>query len=143
VSEPPVIVSACLLGVKCRYDGTDAYHKELAKESALFIPVCPEQLAGLPTPRARAEITKGTGKDVLQGLGKVKDCEGLDISKNFIQGAKEVLRIARLTGAKRAILKEKSPSCGVEFIKRGNESKEGPGVTTALLIEKGIDVRGL
>jgi uncharacterized protein YbbK (DUF523 family) len=142
VSDPPIIVSACLLGVKCRFDGADSYNKSVAEESGLFIPVCPEQLGGLPTPRAKAEITTGTGTDVIEGRSFVKDSEGADITERFLAGAKEVLKIARLVGAREAILKEKSPSCGVGCIKRGEELIEGPGVTTALLKREGIIVEG-
>ncbi|MBE9531702.1 MAG: DUF523 domain-containing protein [Proteobacteria bacterium] len=141
-----MIVSACLLGVKCRYDGDSALDSSLAeefsKDNAKFIPVCPEELAGLPTPRAKAEITTGTGKDVLMGFSAVKEIGGADITKKFVAGAEEVLCIALQTGATEAILKEKSPSCGVEFIKRGSKKVKGPGVTTALLIREGIKVEG-
>jgi uncharacterized protein YbbK (DUF523 family) len=130
------------LGFKCRFDGGDAYDKEATRLERLIIPVCPEQLGGLPTPRAKAEIAKGSGRDVLNGEANVIDSLGTDITEKFIQGAKEVLLSARLVGAKEAMLKENSPSCGVSTIKRGGLKIDGPGVTTALLIKEGIKVKG-
>lgn len=142
--KEPVIISACLLGLKTRHDGKDAFSKEAAERTGLLmIPVCPEQLAGLPTPRARAEITGGGGAEVLDGKARVLDSGGADITERFIAGAEEVLKIARLTRAKKALLKEKSPSCGVTFIKRENKTIEGTGVLTALLKREGIEVEGL
>lgn len=146
MSNSPIIISACLLGIKCRFDGASALDDKLAEELSTkhtaFIPVCPEQLGGLPTPRPRAGITTGTGADVLNGQSPVIDSRDADVTENFIEGAKETLKIARLMGAKKAILKEGSPSCGLKFIKRAGEERPGPGVTAALLIKENIKVEG-
>ncbi len=140
-----IIVSACLLGVKCRYDGTDSRSDELLEEfsGAILIPVCPEQLGGLPTPRREAEIKGENGEAVLNGSARVIDATGLDVTGNFTRGARETLQIARLLNAEAAILKEKSPSCGVSIIKSGTEDKKGMGVTTSLLFVEGLEVKGM
>jgi len=140
--EPPIIVSACLVGLKTRYDGSHALDKKVIKslKDKPFIPLCPEELGGLPTPRPRCEITKGGGVDVLAGRSRVRDENGRDVTARFLKGAQEVLRIARLCSAGTAILKEKSPSCGVRFIKRNGKTLKGAGVTTAMLKKAGIKV---
>lgn len=145
MKQPPLIVSACLLGIKCRYDGTDAANATILDmaRSRHLIPLCPEQLGGLSTPRAAAEIESGNGGDVLNGSSRVITGDGSDVTSNFIRGAKETLKIALLFDISEAILKEKSPSCGVASISRKGDVVKGMGVTTALLMEEGIRVRGV
>ncbi len=140
----PVIVSACLLGLRTRYDGGDAFSMEAAAllEGRIVVPVCPEQLGGLPTPRPRAEITGGGGEDVLEGAAWVLDEHGVDVTMKFMKGAMDVLQIARLSGAREAYLKEKSPSCASSVICRGGACVKGMGVTAALLEREGITVKG-
>ncbi|MBU0661141.1 DUF523 domain-containing protein [Patescibacteria group bacterium] len=129
------LVSACLLGIKCRYDGKskpDSKVLELAKIETL-IPVCPEQLGGLATPRVSAE----------QMNGKVIAKDGTDMTEGFKRGAEEVLKLAKIYNCKTAILKQRSPSCGSGQIYDGTFSGtviEGDGVTTKLLKENGIEV---
>ena len=137
-----VIVSACLVGVNCRYDGANSLDESLIRQlkDSLVVPVCPEQLGGLTTPRVAAEISGGDAFDVFSGLAKVVNIEGEDVSAQFIKGAKEALKIARLIGAKRAYLKEKSPSCGVNLIKCEGLEKSGSGVLAALFTKEGIAV---
>jgi len=139
------LVSACLLGVKCRYDGTSAREPKLLKlaKGERLIPICPEQLGGLPTPRDPAWIVGGDGSDVLKGEAKVISRNGSDVTENFIMGAKEVLRIAKSFGAKGSVLKARSPSCGCGTIRvphSFDELKDGDGVTAALLKKNGIRV---
>lgn len=130
-----ILCSACLLGIKCRYDGKSKANKkiiELSKKEIL-IPVCPEQLGGLATPREPAEQR---GKEVITKSGK-------GVTKNFKMGAKQVLKLAKLFGIKKAILKQKSPSCGCGQIYDGTFSDKvikGNGVTTALLKREGIKI---
>jgi uncharacterized protein YbbK (DUF523 family) len=138
-----VIVSACLIGMNTRFDGGDAKDEQVFSGGNILIPLCPEELGGLPTPRPPAEITGGSGNDVLDGARKIIDSNAIDVTTNFIKGAEIVLKIAKLLGAKRAILKEGSPSCGVNRIKRAGADKEGMGVTTALLTKNGITIKGL
>ncbi|HAO93809.1 MAG: hypothetical protein A2X93_00890 [Deltaproteobacteria bacterium GWC2_56_8] len=139
-----VIVSACLLGLKTRYDGNDALNAEVLKElnGAIPIPVCPEVLGGLPTPRPKAEIDQGDGASVLEGSSRVVDEKGRDCTAEFIRGALAVLEIARLTGAREAFLKEKSPSCGVALISKKGGQEKGLGVTAALLKKDGVEIKG-
>ncbi len=133
------------MGLSTRYDGGDAINHELIEtlKGKNIIPVCPEQLGGLPTPRPRCEITTGGGKDVLEGRAKVIDEHGKDVTANFIKGAEEVLKTARLTGALKAVLKENSPSCGVHSISRCGARTKGVGVTTALLKKAGMKATGI
>jgi len=129
------LCSACLLGIRCRYDGKSKRNRkviELTKKEIL-IPVCPEQLGGLPTPREPAEQK---GKKVFTRSGK-------NVTKKILKGAKEVLRVAELFGIKEAILKQKSPSCGCGKIYDGTFTGKlikGDGVTTSLLKKNKIKV---
>lgn len=109
----------------------------------LIIPVYPEQLGGLPTPRSRSEINGGDGFDVLQGQARVVNSGGKDVTQFFLKGAKETLKIARLNNIKKAYLKERSPSCGTLKIISKKKVKSGPGVTAGLLMERGIEVIGI
>lgn len=144
MKDKPILVSACLLGLKTRFDAGDAYSKDAlaSLEGRVIIPVCPEQLGGLPTPRPRAEIREGGGADVIEGRARVIDENGRDVTAAFMRGASEVLKVARLTGAAEAYLKEKSPSCGVESIKAGSNTIAGSGVTAALLERSGLTIKG-
>jgi len=124
-----------LLGVNCRYDGKSAANKKVIAllKKEILIPVCPEQLGGLPTPREPVELK---GNRALTKSGK-------DLTENFIRGAKEVLMLAKLFNIKEAILKQGSPSCGCGRIYDGTFSGrtvKGYGITAALLIENGIKV---
>jgi len=94
------IVSACLAGVRCRYDGEDREDPKVLELLAggEAVPVCPEQLGGLPTPRSRAEFVGGDGEDVLDGRARVVSEEGVDVTDFFLRGAEEVLRIAVCSG---------------------------------------------
>ena len=100
-----IIVSACLLGLNTKYDGTTNTHPLLQKYSSAgkFIPVCPEQLGGLPTPRAPVEIIDGTGQDVLRGRCQVQGEQGGVVTSQFIQGAVEVLKILEMVTVTAAI----------------------------------------
>ena len=142
--DRPVIVSACLLGLRTRYDAGDAFSMEAVSllEGRTIIPVCPEQLGGLPTPRPASEIAMGDGGEVLEGGAKVIDEFGADVTLQFVKGAMDVLQIARLTGAGEAFLKEKSPSCGVGTICRDSQCVNGIGVTAALLKKEGLVLKG-
>ena len=144
-----ILVSACLLGVNCKYSGGNNGNDELVKKlndsGACIIPVCPEQLGGLPTPRIEFEITGGDGFDVLAGKAQVAGKgSDYDATGNFLKGALEVQKIATVLGVKTAILKSKSPSCGAGLIYDGTFSKKtkaGFGVTAALLKRSGIEVK--
>lgn len=139
---PGTIVSACLTGVRCRYDGghrLDEKVLRLSMEDEL-VPLCPEQMGGLTTPRQPSEIIGGDGDDVLEGRARVVDAEGKDVTAPFIKGAMEGLAIAKRIDVKKAVMKEKSPSCGVHRIYRNGILVSGKGVLTALLLREGIRV---
>ncbi len=143
-----VIVSACLLGINCKYNGgnnRDPLVVELFKRG-VAVPLCPEQLGGLPTPRPPAKIAGGDGLAVIQGKARVRTVDGsdLDVTENFLKGAYETLFVAELLSDScvACVLKEKSPSCGVKRIYRfeSDDLKEGMGVTAALLHSKGFKI---
>ncbi len=132
-----ILVSACLLGLSCRYDGktkpVDAIHR--LQEQHTLIPFCPECMGGLPTPRSPAEIVGD----------RVISKEGVDVTAAYHRGAAETLRLVQMLGCDCAILKEKSPSCGHGQVYDGTFSgtlTAGDGITAALLTANGIPVYG-
>lgn len=140
-----VLVSACLAGCECRYDGRSNEASEVARLVAegRAVLVCPEEEGGLGTPRPPAEIVGGDGHDVLAGRATVTTRDGRDVTAQYIAGAERALARAQATGATRAILKARSPSCGAGVIYDGSFSHSttaGDGVTAALLKTNGIDV---
>jgi len=140
-----ILVSACLLGIYSRYNGGSNLQALLAEYTRCgqFLPVCPEQLGGLPTPRPAVEIVGGSGHDVLAGACKAVNKVGEDVSAAFVKGAEETLTIARTFPVTAAILKERSPSCGVHLIYDGSFGqivKKGQGVTTCLLKQLNIPI---
>ena len=143
-----VLVSACLLGEKVRYDGSDKRCDDPILQRWLqegrVVPVCPEVVGGLPTPRAPAEIAEGAGGlEVLRQAGKVMDATGRDVSEQFKQGAWQALQLVRSKGIRIAVLKEGSPSCGSGYTYDGSftgKKEDQPGVTTARLREAGVRV---
>jgi len=140
-----IVVSACLAGEKCRYDGGSSPDKDIIKlvKSGEAISICPEEEGGLSSPRAPAEISGGDGYDVLDGKARVINIEGKDMTEDFIRGAERTLETAKKHGIKKAVLKKRSPSCGMCEIYDGNfrcELKKGDGVTAALLMRNGIEV---
>jgi uncharacterized protein YbbK (DUF523 family) len=140
-----IICSACLLGINCKYNGKNNYNDKVADllNKQIIIPVCPEQLGGQTTPRLDAEIQNGGGQDVLNNKAKVVESNGNEVTVEFIKGANEVLKIAKMYNAHKAILKQGSPSCGSGRIYDGTFSKKSvknDGVTTALLKNNGISV---
>jgi uncharacterized protein YbbK (DUF523 family) len=133
--KPPVIVSACLAGLAARYDGTSMPHPEVLEllRRGRALPVCPEQLGGLPTPRPPHEIAEG----------RVLDITGADRSEQFRSGAEQALQLALRAGCKRAVLKSRSPSCGSGMVYDGSFSGglvPGDGLFAKMLKEAGIEV---
>ena len=139
-----ILVSACLLGLPTRYDGKAKRSQEvldyLQRENLTPIPVCPEQLAGMTTPRDKTFFRSGDGRAVLAGNGEAVSENGRSMNAIFCRGAKMTLEIARLSGCRRALLKEGSPSCGVHRVYLGEDKVAGMGVTSALLISSDLDV---
>ncbi len=132
--NPPIyLVSACLMGLKTRYDG-QVFTSEscgIAIADGIWLPVCPEQLGGLATPRIAADLVGGDGADVLAGKARVITRSGEDVTKNFIVGARQVLEIARKQNITQIFFKAGSPSCGLT---------PKIGVTAALLQTEGYTV---
>lgn len=143
----PVLVSACLLGRTCRYDGRHnrdgVLEDELAREGLRAVPYCPEEQGGLGTPRPPAWISGGDAEDVLDGRARVVTDAGADVSEGFRTGARGALATCRAHGITRAFLKERSPSCGVACTHVDDTVTPGPGVTAALLAREGIAVTGV
>lgn len=141
----PILVSACLLGLATRYDGRSKLNPKvlayLQANDLIPVPVCPEQLAGLPTPRPMTFFTDGDGADVLDAGGQVVREDLKTMNTAFIRGAEATLEIARITGAASVLFKDGSPSCGVHRICRNGARVAGRGVTTALLQRHGLQVR--
>lgn len=135
MDRPRILVSACLLGVRCRYDGAGQGIARLDELLALCepIPVCPEQLGGLPTPRVPSERV---GDRVLSR-------EGADVTDAFWRGAGEAVRLAKLCGVRLALLKARSPSCGSRTVYDGSFSGTivpGAGVAAKALMDAGVAV---
>lgn len=132
-----ILVSACLLGLRCRYDGKSkpsAAVLALGETHTLF-PLCPEQLGGLPTPRPPAEWQ---GERIVNRAGQ-------DVTEAYRRGGEEAVRLAKLTGCRWAILKERSPACSCDRIYDGSFSgvlREGRGSAAEALAEAGVTVLG-
>lgn len=134
------LVSSCLAGINCRYNGSNSENKYVAElvKAGKAIAICPEQLAGLPTPRDCCEIVidENSNKRVISKDGK-------DLTESFLKGAEKTLGIIKATGIKKAILQSRSPSCGCGLVYDGNFSGkliEGNGLVTELLMKNGIEI---
>lgn len=135
MDQTPVLVSTCLLGARCRYDGGHQRRDEIVKMSheARVIPVCGEQMGGLTTPRPPAERIEN----------KVITVDGHDVTKEFLRGAEDILALAKELGVKKAYLKSRSPMCGSGQIYDGSFSGKlinGNGVLSEMLMKAGIEV---
>jgi uncharacterized protein YbbK (DUF523 family) len=134
-----IIVSACLAGIKCRYDGKDNLVPEIQKMvlEGKALPLCPEELGGLPTPRISCEIRK------INGRNSVVSEKGEDLTREFQTGVDKVAKIAQILDCKTAILKSRSPSCGSDQIYDGSFSGKlipGKGLCAAALKEQGVQL---
>ena len=134
-NKEKILVSSCLLGLNCKYDGGNNYSKKVNEflKDYEVVPVCPEIMGGLPTPRASSEIFKN----------KVITKEGKDVTKQYKKGAEECLFLAKKYNIKKALLKLRSPSCGSDEIYDGTFSHtltEGDGITAKLLKDNGIEI---
>ena len=138
----PIMISACLLGINCRYDGGHSACSDLVEfiASAPFVPFCPEQLGGLSTPRPPATMKGGDGRDVLSGKARLINAAGENVTDAFIKGAEEAYSLAQLSDVSLAIMKDKSPSCGLKTPYCEKTTGHGIGVCAALFISRGIRV---
>lgn len=135
VRSPGVLVSACLLGLNCRYCGTGSYKEQVVALTQRYrvIPICPEQMGGLPTPRTPVELASG----------RAIDSKGVDYTEHFERGATEVVQLAKLLDCTYAVLMSRSPSCGCGQIYDGTFTGRlinGNGITTDRLQVAGIKV---
>ncbi|RJP18459.1 MAG: DUF523 domain-containing protein [Candidatus Abyssobacteria bacterium SURF_5] len=133
VAKEPVIISACLLGIPCRWHGRRASRRdallERLKRRYVLVPLCPEQLGGMPTPRTSESLAQATGTDILDGKARLIAPEtGQDVTEFHIVGARYTLELAQIIGAHKAYLKSGSPSC------------DRNGVTGETLRRAGIEV---
>lgn len=134
-----ILVSSCLLGINCKYNGKNNYSEKLEQilKTEEVLPLCAEQLGGLTTPRSPAEIKN------INGEKRVINKNGEDVTENFLRGAEEVLKMVKKFNIKKAILKDKSPSCGKGKVYSGNfdgNLVDGNGILTDLLIKNGVEV---
>jgi len=136
------VVSACLCGIPCRYDGRSSRDRgaERLVRSGRAIPICPEVLGGLSIPRGSVDLADGDGRDVLDGSASVISGKGDDLTASLLRGAFASLRIAKKFTIRKALMKQRSPSCGCGLIKRKGRIVRGDGVTTALFKREGINV---
>ena len=133
------------MGFNCRYNCKNSLSKylDIFLKKHFLIPICPEQLGGLPTPRAKSEITNGDGNYVINNMAQVITINGDNVTEKFLKGAHETLNFVKTFGIKKAYLKEKSPSCGVNYIYINSTLNRGMGVTAALLADNGIEIFGV
>lgn len=135
-------MSACLLGRACRHDGGDKRSpvllEALAREGREAVPFCPEEAAGLGTPRPAARFRGGDGEAVVAGRARVVTGVGADVTAAFLAGARAAVERALAEGCRAAYLKERSPSCGCACVHAEEGLREGCGVTTALLRRAGV-----
>ncbi len=134
-----IFVSACLAGVNCKYNGGNNFNQKILDlvKSGKAIPICPEQLGGLATPRVPVEIK------VIDAKRCAISKDGIDVTEEYEKGAKEVLELAKKLNINKAILQPRSPSCGVNKIYSGNFDRtlvDGNGITAELLKQNGIEV---
>lgn len=144
-AEGLVVLSACLAGVPCTHEAAanTRVWAALLNAQGRAVLVCPEVAGGLPTPRPAAEIQGGVGSDVLDGRARVSDVHGTDVTEQYLHGAGAAVLAAEDSGAKIAVLKARSPSCGCGKVYDGSFSgatRSGDGVAAALLRRKGLTV---
>lgn len=140
-----ILVSACLVGENCKYSGGNNMNYKIISllKDKRILPMCPEELGGLPTPRTPAEIVGGDGCSVLLGHGKVLCQNNVNVTPQYLKGTEIVKKAAENNKVVLAIMKERSPSCGVQQIYDGSFSGKtikGSGVCTAALQKLGIPV---
>lgn len=139
-----ILVSSCLMGFSCRYDGLSKCRPELVDAvRRIAVPVCPEVLGGLSVPRPPSEIRGGDGREVWSGLARVVNVCGEDVTEAYLTGARIALSIGAQAGCTRAILKARSPACGSGAVYDGTFSarlRPGDGVFASLLKAHGLKV---
>ncbi|MEW6711100.1 MAG: DUF523 domain-containing protein [Candidatus Riflebacteria bacterium] len=147
--RPVILISSCLLGLKCNYkaetssawqEGFFASVKKLVDAGACILPICPEQMGGMPTPRVPSEL-QNTAVEIFEGKGRILNRDGEDVTDCFLKGAREAAYLAQIFSAKAAVLKSKSPSCGIKKIYDGNFAGrliDGRGMTAQALYDASV-----
>jgi uncharacterized protein YbbK (DUF523 family) len=140
---PRYIVSACLVGKHCRYNGENKTHAGVLRflRGKRYVAVCPERLAGWPVPRPPVEFRGGGAAEAARGKARIFDHRGRNRTASLMKGIKKALAKALLPEIRAAILKEKSPSCGVRRVYREGKLVRGQGLFTYWLREHGIEAR--
>lgn len=143
MKQAPIIVSACLVGKRCRYNGEDRAHPGVLRflRGKNYLAVCPEKLAGWGVPRPPVEFRGGGAAKVAEGGAKIVDNEGVDRTASLVKAVGQAVGRAVSLGAEAAILKEKSPSCGVARVYRDGRLVRGAGIFTHELKKRGIRAR--
>lgn len=144
MSKSKILVSACLCGEKCRYNGLSVSNSIVNTFGQKnIIKVCPELLGGLSIPREPCEIVGGTASDVINGKARILGISGKDYTKQYMCGVKETIHIAKKNNVKKALLKQKSPSCGYGMVYNGEFSGKitiGNGILAEELLKIGIEI---
>jgi uncharacterized protein YbbK (DUF523 family) len=143
MKRAPIVVSACLLGKRCRYNGEDRDNPGVRRflKGKNYVAVCPEKLAGWGVPRPPVEFRGGGAEKVIEGRAKIVSNEGADLTSGLMKAVTKAVERATSLGAEEAILKEKSPSCGVTKVYRDGRLVRGEGLFTHGLKRRGIAVR--
>ena len=143
MKKAPIIVSACLIGKRCRYNGEDKAHAGVIRflSGKKYFAVCPEKLAGWGVPRPPVEFRGGGVEKVLRGDARIEDSSGRDRTNSLMKGVAGALRRALRLQPSAAILKEKSPSCAVKKVYRDGKLKRGQGLFAYALRRSGVKVR--
>ncbi len=137
------IVSACLLGQRCRYNGEDKRHPGVIRflRGKKYLALCPERLAGWGSPRLSVQFRGGGAAEVVEGKARIEDERGMDRTESLMEGVSMALEQVQTLKAREAILKEKSPSCGVRRVYRDGKLGPGEGLFTHGLRKKGVRVK--
>lgn len=137
-----VLISACLAGLRTRYDGSSRPHPRLTAlaKQAILVPVCPEILGGMGIPRPACRFQDGDGEMVVRGLARVVDENGSDRTSSFIRAGKEIRHVVKLIQPDLVIFKEGSPSCGLRRVEIEGRKTQGCGVATAFLKDLAMPV---
>ena len=143
MKKAPIIVSACLLGRRCRYNGEGRAHPGVIDflRGKNYVALCPERLAGWGVPRPAVEFHGGGAGEVAEGKARIRDSRGRDRTAGLIKGVAKALSRAISLQVRQAILKEKSPSCGVKRVYRDGRLRRGEGLFTRRLRQRGVRVR--
>jgi uncharacterized protein YbbK (DUF523 family) len=143
LKDKKVVISACLVGINCKYNNGNNYNEKVVNKllnKELVLLVCPEKIFGVP--RKKIWYQNGDGEDVINKRknAKIINSDGKNVSLKLINSCKKICSIVKKYGIKEAILKERSPSCGVNFVYINNELTKGCGLLTAMLKKQKVKI---